>query len=106
MGFRQIEITVVKRTKPGFACGREQDRREKSQRLQFQRREITPAAAQIRWQITQNIDQLKTFAETDAVAEQLRVFEFRAWKQMRAAYLGPELTHAAGDPISVVIKFN
>src|SRR5665213_231878 len=69
------------------------------------RRQIAAAVFQVRRQVAQNVDQLQTFAESDAVRDELLFIQPRAGKKMRPAELRPKFADAAGDAISVLVQF-
>ena len=48
---------------------------------------------------------MQPFAEPHAIRQQKGVIQRRLRKEVCPAHLGPELPHAAGDPIRVVIQF-
>ena len=60
--------------------------------------------AQVRRHIAQDIHQLQPFAEPHAIRQQKGVIQRRLREEVRAAHLRPELPHAAGDAIGVVIQ--
>ena len=76
-----------------------------ARRRQPLRRQIATALAQVRRQIAQDVHQLQPFAEPHPVRQQECVIvQRRPGEKMRAAHLRPELPHAAGHAIGVVVQ--
>ena len=60
--------------------------------------------AQIHRQVAEDVDQLEALAEPNAVRQKSGIVERLFREQMRPAHLRPELAHAAGDPVGVIIQ--
>ena len=72
---------------------------------QFLGRQIAAPLGQVPGKVPENVDQLETLAEPDAILDQRRFVERRPGKNRPSTKAGPELAHAAGHPVGVVVEF-
>ena len=66
VGFCEIEVAIVERAERGFVRWRQQVSGNETSLGEFIGRNIAAAFQQIRREIAQDVDELKTFAEADA----------------------------------------
>jgi hypothetical protein len=66
--------------------------------------DVAAPRGQVLRQVAQNVDQLQPPAEADGVLEQPLAVRDRAGEETAEAEAGPELPHAAGDPVGVQLQ--
>src|SRR2546422_628845 len=105
MAFGAIQISIEKRTKTRFDARLQQISGLQPALGKWLARNVTSPEPKIRWQIPQDIDQLQSFAKSDALTQQLRIIYRCVGKEMDAAHSRPEFADASGNAVGVVVQF-
>src|SRR5262245_54147280 len=96
---------MVERAQTCFAFRFEQFLRNQSEVLQFVRRQVTTADAQVGGQIPKNVYELEPLAKADGIDEQRSIVKGGAGEEVRAADFSPELADTAGYSVGVIVEF-
>ena len=99
-----LDQLVIERAEPGLAGRVEEVGRPQTEPGEAVGGEIAAAQAEIPRKVTENVDELKSLAKTDAAFAQCGKIERCFGKQVRAAHLGPEKAHASGNAEGVVVQ--
>jgi len=102
--FRLRQVAGVERAEEAPVAGVEKIGGPQPVQGQAPGREVAAPRGQIFGQVAQDVDHLQSLAEADGVREQPPAVKAGAGVEAAQAEPGPELPHAAGDPVGVVFQ--